>query len=1159
MSLWDRLRGRVSKPGGAAATEAIPSVRGSGTRLRATPADGAAASPALAPSFAPDAENTIAGTFRVKRVLGAGAMGTVYLVQHPSWNSEVAVKVPKAELIADAENRHRITVEAEAWTELGLHPNVAYCYYVQTIDGVLLLVVEYVDGGNLEGWIARHGQSATLKSKLDLAIQFCHALEHAHAKGTIHRDIKPSNVLLTKEGQLKLTDFGIARVGTTQAGNWTPIGGAPVDGTMVGIGTEDYMPPEQWESAQVDARADLYAFGVCLYELFCGKRPYIGRLVGSPQKAPDPRSVNPVLLPALCELLLQCVDWDQAQRPESAQVIRQRLCAQYEEQFKESSAYAEIPAFTLTAAALNNRALSYLTLGREPLAESAWRAALECDPMHLESTYNLGLIRWRRADITDAALASQLEHVHRAGGGWRALLMLGLVHLERGDSLQAEKALRACLAERPGDGEIAGHLACAQALAKNRALVEIAAEDFKPCSAAFSQDGQFILAGKSLDTGFATKVLHLIDSATLRTVKTLVAPNRTGTKVAFNADGKLALSAGGDAYSLSGGRHECHGGVCLWNVDSGQLIRTFEGHTREVRWVAFGIDSQRAFSASVTEVCIWHVPTGKCLKVIEAHGLAMSPNGRVLGSRSPYGASPEKLELVEIDTGRRLREFDISPTALAFDRDARLALVGGDGTLELLDIASGRRLRKFDGHVGRVESLAFSPDGGLALSACGSQPSRGASPDRTMRLWEVGSGRCVRTFNEHCDSVTAVAFSPDGQVVLSGSLDGGLRLWHLPSSKARQAPSQISQVEPLVALIQGRKERAMLLDGIEGALLRGEGGAASRLARKLEALPGERWTSQMAELRIRLASQCCPQGLKEVGTPVAFRGDGLEAITSVALSRDGRLAIAGSFNGHVVRKWDTATGQLLGTCAGHSAGVHAVAFSPTGPMCASASVDKTLRLWDAEGARAVHCLSAHSGVVCSVAFSPDGRHVLSGSQDQTLRLWDVATGECLRTLIGPKNIASSVAFGSNDLALSVAGKSLFLWNLSSGDSIGVLDGHTMGVRAVATSSDGRLALSGGYDTTVRLWDLQKQACICPLEGHTACVTALAFSPDGNWVISAGEDRTVRLWRLHSDGGSAVIHQAADAVSSISLSADATLLLVATPNRVNALPLLWERD
>src|SRR6516225_4763322 len=151
------------------------------------------ASPKLSvPRFAPS--QLIADSYQVNQVI-EGGMSTVYLTHHLRWNLDLVVKIPHQVILADPDHAHRITSEAQAWTDLGIHPHIAYCYYVHPLDGVPLLVIEFVDGGSLREWIS-DGRCSQLKLALDTSIQFCHGLEHAHSRGMIHRDIKPENILM---------------------------------------------------------------------------------------------------------------------------------------------------------------------------------------------------------------------------------------------------------------------------------------------------------------------------------------------------------------------------------------------------------------------------------------------------------------------------------------------------------------------------------------------------------------------------------------------------------------------------------------------------------------------------------------------------------------------------------------------------------------------------------------------------------------------------------------------------------------------------------------------------------------------------------------------------------------------------------------------------
>ena len=214
---------------------------------------------------------------------------------------------------------------------------------------------------------------------------------------------------------------------------------------MVAIGTDDYMAPEQWDQQQaIDLRADIFAFGVCLYEMLCGRRPYLTNTVGPRLEAPEPETLrgDNGLPPRLCSLMKRCVDWDREARPAGAKQVLAELCAVYEESFGEASLYAELPEISALADDLNNRALSYLALGRAEDAERAWQAALKADPLHAESVYNYGMQRWRDAKSTDAELMRTMREVIRgAPQSWLPRYLLAQVHLERGDCEGAREEL----------------------------------------------------------------------------------------------------------------------------------------------------------------------------------------------------------------------------------------------------------------------------------------------------------------------------------------------------------------------------------------------------------------------------------------------------------------------------------------------------------------------------------------------------------------------------------------------------------------------------------------------------------------------------------------------------------------------------------------------
>jgi len=204
------------------------------------------------------------GPYRVQRVLGHGGMGTVYSGVHRETGEQTAIKVLSDVLAADPRFRERFRGEVETLKKLR-HKNIVTLHGYGEEDGRLFFVMELVHGQSLELDL-RANRRFAWNEVADIGAQVCAALKHAHDHGVIHRDLKPANLLMTADGTVKLTDFGIAKFfGST---------GLTVAGSM--IGTPDYMSPEQTEGRSVTPRSDLYSVGCVLYALLAGKPPFAG-------------------------------------------------------------------------------------------------------------------------------------------------------------------------------------------------------------------------------------------------------------------------------------------------------------------------------------------------------------------------------------------------------------------------------------------------------------------------------------------------------------------------------------------------------------------------------------------------------------------------------------------------------------------------------------------------------------------------------------------------------------------------------------------------------------------------------------------------------------------------------------------------------------------
>jgi eukaryotic-like serine/threonine-protein kinase len=215
----------------------------------------------------PDLSGAKLGNYQLLRRLGRGGMAEVYLAEQISLRRQVAFKVLKRDLAEDEAYVRRFHNEARAAASL-VHANIVQIHEVGCFEGIHFIAQEYVAGQNLKQWLARH-RTADTKTAVHVMRQVAAALHRASQQGIIHRDIKPENIMLAKTGEVKVADFGLARVGFERQS---------VDLTQVGVtlGTPLYMSPEQVEGRAVDPRSDLYSFGVTSYEMLAGRPPFEG-------------------------------------------------------------------------------------------------------------------------------------------------------------------------------------------------------------------------------------------------------------------------------------------------------------------------------------------------------------------------------------------------------------------------------------------------------------------------------------------------------------------------------------------------------------------------------------------------------------------------------------------------------------------------------------------------------------------------------------------------------------------------------------------------------------------------------------------------------------------------------------------------------------------
>ena len=1075
----------------------------------------------------------ILGLYRVEDVIETGGMGRVYIAHHKGWNVKLAIKSPNEMMLSDRNNFARVLREANSWTELGLHPNIAYCYYVRSIEDVPHIFVEYVDGGNLEQWIAE-GKCIDYRVSLDLAIQFCHGMEHAHSKEMIHRDIKPKNILMTKDGVLKVTDFGLVRSGAVIGGGKAN-GGVYASGmTLPGTGTEGYMAPEQFEDPSgVDERADIFSFGVCLYEMCCGARPY-DITIGPHQEAPDPISLSrdKKFPPALSEVLTKCVQWERDKRYGSFKEIRERLNSICRDLFNQESPYAEVKFLDLEADGLNNRGVSYLELGKEQEAIKCFDEALNKNLTHPEAVFNRSLMQWRAAEITDMEVLVRLDN---CGNNLeiekeRIDKLKAFIYQESFNPTTAKEVLR----EYPGKFD---ELFFCQD-ASQTGMIRTMEGPGPVLSATITPDGRYAVSISSGDT------LIVWELETSRCLRTMQGHTDLVTSVALTPDGRYVASGSWDKT------------IRVWELETGRCLRTMQGHTKWINCVAPTPDGRYAVSGSLDKTLrVWELETGRCLRTMDGHtgwvsSVVLTPDGRYAVS----GSEDKTIRVWELETGRCLRTMQGHKSDVRFvglSPDGRHAVSGSwDKTLRVWELETGRCLRTMQGHSGPVNSVVLTPDGRYAVSG---------SEDKTLRVWELETGRCLRTMQGHNSDVLFVALTPDGRYAVSGSLDKTLRVWELDLENTYRSQYMVSRPKDF-------KEIEEEEDTLDRAVTKAKELYEKENYSGSYSILYNAWKKAgfcNRDVIIYLYTDLMKKGKKKglsYFSEERFLKGHTSDVNSFAITSDGRYAVSGSED-KTLRVWELETGRCIRTIEGHESHVLGIALTPDGRHAVSrGSDDKTLRVWELETGRCLRTMQGHTSDLRFVALTPDGLYAVSGSWDNSFKVWELETGRCLRSMQGHSGPASSIAL-TPDGRYAVSGtldNTLRVWELETGRCLRTMDGHTGWVSFVALTSDGRYAVSGSQDNTLRVWELETGRCLRTMDGHTGWVSSVALTSDGRYAVSGSSDNTLRVWELETGQCLRAMEGHRHGVSSVALTPDSQHAISGSrDNTLRVWELIWE--
>ncbi len=570
------------------------------------------------------------------------------------------------------------------------------------------------------------------------------------------------------------------------------------------------------------------------------------------------------------------------------------------------------------------------------------------------------------------------------------------------------------------------------------------------------------------------------------------------------------------------GRHILTSGdnrAVLWDLDTGNVLQTYEGHTDKVASAAFSPDGKQILTNAGRTAILWDLTSGRQVRRFrDVNGkVAFSPDGRRLAIGETFwdAASGKSLGTV----GGR---FNVM--ALQFSPDSQQILLGGyrsteggnRGEAQLWDVATRQLVRTFQGSTQRrVETLAFSADGKRIATGT---PAWGRDPGETennyaaeLIIWETSTGRKLRTFPRLSSDPRCLVFTPDGRGLFGQAEEEAVVLWDVENGQELQRFVEEGLQSALVypdgqkVLVSANEDGVSWWDPATGAKLREflfqrrgmstiESLAVSPDGRQV--LVGDRNHHLMVWNSVRGERQFVLAGNGECAT----------------FSPDGRFILAGGpGDGKKTCLWDAETSEQVRTFAGHTERVKAVAFSPDGRQILTGSIDKTAILWDAQSGEKLRTFSGHEFHCSDVDFLPDGKHVLTTSGKGT-ELWEIASGQRVRTFREASGTDQTAVVSPNGRVLLTEGNnySVLLWDVASGRKLQRLSGPRSNLGAAAFRHDGRQVIIGLWDHTAILWDLVTEKKLRVFRGHAGHVDAVAFSPNGDYVLTGSADGVVRL-------------------------------------------------